>query len=476
MDGYDINGTSRTFLWNPITKIRKTVVNNTTNLFCSSHSLLPDGRLLAAGGHTRDDRWPHIEPLGEADLNIFNPTNDTWSLANQMIKRRWYPSSVTLSNGDVLFLAGAHWDGTYNSQGLPNISQNRIPEIYRPSTNQVFQMAEAGGAFINYPFLHAAPNGKAVWAGPGTTPTLYYDPYANGMQGEFSNITFSGEFPYHYEGVSVLYDSAQGIILKAGGRSFVSGTVDNTVKIINLSNVGGGWGTFAPMTYARKFHTATLLPDGKVFVSGGTRCPGSNDINCADGAATRPEMYDLATNSWRAFAENPSRTPRVYHSVALLLPDARVLVGGGGLPAAGGEIANGELCVDGQLSTSFNCRTFGHKDIEIFSPPYLFAPNGQPAARPVITSAPANVTYNQTFFVGTSGAGGVGSVALVRLPSVTHGMSFDQRRVALSFTATAGGLNVTAPAGAALCPPGHYMLFVLNASGTPSVAKIIRVG
>ena len=44
-----------------------------------------------------------------------------------------------------------------------------------------------------------------------------------------------------------------------------------------------------------------------------------------------------------------------------------------------------------------------------------------------------------------------------------------------SFTATAGGVNVTIPGSINLVPPGHYMLFVLS-GGVPSVARIIRIG
>ena len=46
----------------------------------------------------------------------------------------------------------------------------------------------------------------------------------------------------------------------------------------------------------------------------------------------------------------------------------------------------------------------------------------------------------------------------------------------LTFTRTDTGVNVTAPAGPTLAPPGHYLLFILNRNGVPSTGKIVRVG
>ena len=139
--------------------------------------------------------------------------------------------------------------------------------------------------------------------------------------------------------------------------------------------------------------------------------------------------------------------------------------GGGGLPAADGENTGGVAPA-----------LYGHKDVQIFSPPYLFTSGGGMATRPVINSAPSSISYGQTFFIGTN-AGLNAKVSLVRLPSVTHGFNQDQRVVFLNppTNVTSSGFNVVAPDKADLCPPGYYMLFVSNSSGVPSVAKIIKV-
>jgi predicted phage tail protein len=96
-------------------------------------------------------------------------------------------------------------------------------------------------------------------------------------------------------------------------------------------------------------------------------------------------------------------------------------------------------------------------------------------ARPVVTSSPSSITYGESFFVDTPDAMSIAAVTLVRLSAVTHAFNMNQRFLRLAFTQAPGRLTVTAPSVAEIAPPGHYMLFVLNAAGVPSIAPIIRV-
>jgi hypothetical protein len=194
------------------------------------------------------------------------------------------------------------------------------------------------------------------------------------------------------------------------------------------------------MAFGRKLHTATLLPDGKVLVTGGTQ--GSEDPNNnSTNPAYAAEMWDPATGTWTTMAS--LTVFRGYHSIATLLPDGRVL-------SAGGE--------------------FGGASAEVYSPPYLF--NG---SRPTITSAPTSIAYGQSFFVGTPNATSISKVTLIALGSVTHHVNMGQRISRPAFSQASGGLNVTAPSNPNLAPPGYYMLFILNSTGVPSVAKIVQL-
>src|SRR5205085_552782 len=187
-------------------------------------------------------------------------------------------------------------------------------------------------------------------------------------------------------------------------------------------------------TGGRKLHNATLLADGKVLVSGGTR--GSEGPNSKpSNPAYACELWDPATGTWTTMASLTKI--RTYHSIALLLPDGRVLSAGG---------------------------AFGGPSAEIYSPPYLF--NG---SRPTITSVPTSIVYGQSFFVGTPNAATVSKVTMITPSSVTHGFNMGQRISRPLFSQTTGGLNVTAPSNPNNTPPGYYMLFILNSSGVPSV-------
>ena len=107
---------------------------------------------------------------------------------------------------------------------------------------------------------------------------------------------------------------------------------------------------------------------------------------------------------------------------------------------------------------------------EIYSPPYLFK-----GARPVITSVPAQVGYNQTITIQTPDASGISRVAFIKLGSVTHQFNMDQRYVPLTFTAGSGNLSVQTPVNGNLAPPGHYMLFIVDTNGVPSIAPIVNI-
>ena len=224
-----------------------------------------------------------------------------------------------------------------------------------------------------------------------------------------------------------------GKILLAGGGDPPTATAE----VIDLNVPGPTWQTTGSMNRARRQMNLTMLPDGKVLGTGGTSGPGFNDPGAP---AFMAEMWDPATGRWTDLVA--AGVPRLYHSIALLLPDGRVLTTGGN----------------------------GYTQSEIYSPPYLFA-----GARPSISSVPASVGRGQSFVISTPDAATINAVAWVRLPSVTHtnGMSQGFFRTT-AIPQVTGGIQVTAPNHTSV-PSGHYMLFVLR-NGVPSVAKIVNLG
>jgi len=360
----------------------------------------------------------HIENnVGLPNASTYDPVNNSWTRMPDMNAGRWYPTNTTLANGDVLVTSG----------DIINGSVNTLPQVFQASSGTWRDLTTAELGLPLYPNLHLSPNGKVFLSGPSAS-TRYLETSGTGSWTDVAAHRFGG---YRSYGSSVMY--APGKILVMGGAD----PPTNTAEVIDLNAATPVWRLVAPMTYARRQLNATLLADGKVLVTGGTSGAGFDNAGAAVYAA---ELWDPATETWTLMAS--AQVPRLYHSATVLLPDGRVLSAGGN----------------------------GYPQAELYSPPYLF--NG---ARPTITTAPNAVTYGETFFVSTPDAAAITRVTWVRLSSTTHAFNMDQRINDLTFAPAQGGLDVTAPAAQTTAPPGHYLLFLLNGSGVPSVASIVRM-
>jgi galactose oxidase len=239
--------------------------------------------------------------------------------------------------------------------------------------------------------------------------------------------------------------------VKAGGAPAYQDTTATASSYVIKFTGGVTVTKVAPMAYPRAFSNGVALPNGQVLIVGGQTTP----VPFSDNTAILvPEIWDPATRVFRAL--KPMQTPRVYHSTAILLPDGRVFVGGGG------------QCGQGCSANHFNT--------EILTPPYLLNPDGSAASRPTISSAPSTGSVGGTLAV-TTGAP-VTSFVLMRLSSVTHTVNNDQRRIPLAIQSTSGTSSYTLaiPSDAGIVLPGYYMLFALNAQGVPSVASTVRIG
>jgi hypothetical protein len=418
--------------WDPASGTIDPLARAGYDIFCSGHTLTADGRVFVAGGHLADE-------AGLARASFYDPIDDTWTDAPDMNAGRWYPTTTVLANGDLLVTSGS-------IDKLPTM--NEIPQVL-PERGGLWR--DLSGARLTeadlsrfYPWMYVAPNGQVFCAG-WEQNTWYLDTRGAG--------SWTPVAPSHYGrreyGSSVMYEP--GRVLIVGGNPRVESVPSTLVptasaEVIDLGAASPAWREVAPMALPRRQLNTTLLPDGTVLATGGTQSPGFND---GANPALAAERWDPATERWSTLAA--MRIPRLYHSLALLLPDGRVLCAGGGFPPATSGGAN-------------------QPNAEIFSPPYLFK-----GPRPVITSVPAIVTYGQAFPIETPDPLHAASVRWIRLSSVTHAFNEGQRSNQLSFSVTRGGLFATAPADSNLCPPGHYLLFILNADGVPSPGRVVEV-
>jgi hypothetical protein len=411
-------------LWNPSNPGTFTSLPLPADFFCSGLTLLRNGKLFVAGGHDGVDNF------GLKVAYQFNQSTRQWIRSADMRNGRWYPTLTTMANGHILAISG----------GDTAAALNRIPEVFNPGQNSWRALTGAARNVPYYPMMFLAPDGKVFLAGPEQR-TAFLSTSGSGRWTTGPRRLFG----YRDYGSAVMYDV--GKILVVGGGSPIA-----SAEMIDLLGARA-WTPAGVMSPARRQINATLLADGTVLVTGGTNASGFNNAPTTSAVLAAELWNPVSPAEWKKLASMSHY--RLYHTTALLLPDGRVLVAGSGEPAATG------------LSDDLTA--------EIFSPPYLFNADGTPATRPVISSAPAKLAYGATFTVGTSSAAQITKVMLVRLSAVTHAFDMNQRGLALGFSAGSGSLTVTAPSNNKLAPPGHYMLFIVNASGVPSVSKIVRL-
>jgi len=399
-------------VWDPLTG-GFTTVPAPSWLFCAGHDFLPDGRLLVAGGHITNDH-------GLPNANVFDAATGSWQPAPAMAHGRWYPTTTTLADGQMLVMGGRDQAGAVVT----------TPEVWNGSGWRSLTTANLETEY--YPRNFVAPDGRVFYAGEDQ-PSRWLDVSGTGSWSDGPRRNFTGGRGY---GSAVMY--APGKILYVGGGD----PPTNTAEIIDLNQPNPAWRYTGSMAFARRQMNATLLPTGDVLVTGGTSGGGFNN---PVGAVHVSELWNPVTGTWTTLASNA--VTRIYHSTALLLPDGRVLHTGSG---------------DGGGSPD-------ERNYELYSPPYLFQ-----GPRPAITDVtPSTVGYGQIVFVGTPDGGSIAKVTFIRLGSVTHASDMGQRMVPLTFQQVNGGLSVAIPESRTSAPPGPYMLFLVSGNGVPSEARIM---
>ena len=399
-------------LWDPSNGSIVTATPVGYNIFCSGLTLLADGRLFVGGGHISNN-------VGLNDASLYDGVTNQWSREPDMNAGRWYPTTTALADGSVLIVSG-DIDTTVHANPLPQVWTNGV---WRDLSTAQLQVAL-------YPFMLLAPNGKVFNPGPQQT-SRWLD--TTGAGAWTNGPASTGGFRSY--GTAVMYEP--GKVLIVGGNDPPRATAEK----IDLNVPTPAWQSAGTMASARRQLNATVLPDGTVLVTGGSSAAG---FNTASGAVYTAELWDPAQPTEKSFATLASATRyRGYHSIALLLPDGRVLSSGGD----------------------------NEPNAEVFFPPYLFK-----GARPAVISAPSEISYGSPFFVETPDATSTTAMTLVRLSAVTHAFNMNQRFVRLAFSQATGGLTATAPPTGEIAPPGHYMLFLLNTAGVPSIGRIVRLG
>jgi hypothetical protein len=263
-------------LYDPSTRTFAITGNSITTLGCAA-TLLGNGKVLFT-----DDPPPWGVP-GE----LYNPATGTFELTGP------YASAGIAQMNSAYFPGEGGWDcrrSTRLADGRVLIAGGFAAEIYDPQTN-TFSLT---GAMTTYP--SGWVTNLPPWSDPSRATLLL-----NGM------VLFNGG------------DSDDGPSVEAWLYDPSTGTFQAT----------------GSMTTPRSEHTATLLPDGTVFVAGSyEEDSGPNAL-----AIGSTEFYDPTSAT---FLPSPDLiTPRYEHT-ATLLADGRVLIAGGitdAYPPGSGYIA-----------------------------------------------------------------------------------------------------------------------------------------
>ncbi len=417
-------------IWDPkkgLAADAHTVLPNTTNtdIFCSAQLVLPNGLTLITGG----DAMPlGNKNAGIPDVTIFDYRDLSLEPSPlQMLRGRWYPTATLLPNQEILVYGGI--DGTRKTV--------TIPEVFDGTAWRLLTEAENSAASFTFPWNFVAPNGQVFHAG-WRADMYYLDPSGSG------SMTLAGrrESLWRSNGSAAMFDT--GRILVAGG----SNPGRQTALVIDINNEAPVVTTTQSMHRGRTHFDLTILANGEVLASGG-----SVASNTMEGVAYEAEWWNPESGVWTLGAA--ADRARLYHSSAVLLPDASVLTAGGGAPGPQRNL-----------------------NAEIFYPHYLFRKDGSGllARRPVIAGMFSQLNYNQTFTITTPDANSIGQVSFIALGSTTHSFNMGQRFLSLDILSRdTGSLSVRAPANANLAPPGYYMVFIIDDEGVPSEAQIVRI-
>jgi hypothetical protein len=460
--------------------------NFTTNLFCSGHTFLEDGRLFVAGGHKFENGY------GDDRINVFdfkNP-NNVWITGDTvMTQYRWYPSATHLPDRRVLITTGIGGP-THVPSYMPDLWAVDVPwkETSLKDYNSALPEYQSIDAY--YPFVFIDPkDGNLFFANRGKADespnsnkklnlaTLQWSTYA---QLADQNANVRQQYPSAVM-INAKNDAdvREAILLMSGGsKTGEQHPASNSALFCNLLSANPTWTAAQNMTLSRQCHTLVALPSADVVAFGGTDRFGSNGTPYLAEAQARtvPELWnpfaaDRATRPWRALAQPTNIVPRGYHSTAVLLPDARVMTSGGEPEGAG-------------AGTGFEWQWVS----QFYSPPYG-GRNDWASRRPNLSTVPTIIRYGETFQVtmspnGTSGRP-IDKLILISSGAVTHALNGRQEVYELDFEHVSGNTyNVTPPPAPKHATPGYYMLFAVDDTdegtgtrikGIPSFAKWVQL-
>ena len=473
-EGHDVNSGIDFDIWDP----KKGVDLNSHILFkqpvvmdafCSIVRVLDNNNVFILGGNKNYDTEI---PDGSNMSMIYNVQDKKFELSKNLNFKRWYGSAVITGDNKLIVFGGVNRSVSkgYIPSTIPelidlnNIDQGWMP-LEQSQSDDLFGDNENQREW-SYPRTFLASDGNIVGIS-------YNKIWTMDLKNDF-RITKTGEIPLVKSGISriekfqnpniesseienlklltigspvgdtnsVLMIDKDKILVFGGKQNGKSYAPSNKVYLIDFSD------SFKPiikelnsMSYARSNANATILPDGNIFINGG------HSYNDLEFSVLNPEIYNPITQNSKEMGSAYFR--RNYHASSLLLPDGRILT-------AGGDVWNAE----------------------IFYPPYLFTKDIN--NKTILAERPEIIELNKTLKRGNTEKikvkGDISKVTLISTGSVTHAQGSESKFRNIDFKrASNDEIEIVIDKNENNLQNGNYLLFVLDAKGTPSEGKILYI-
>ncbi|KAF8753565.1 Glyoxal oxidase [Rhizoctonia solani] len=470
---------------------KATPMDMNSNVFCASGMHFPNGSFATFGGNGAIGPGGNVGSVSEWGSGVYDETykdydgtkairildpcttgNCAWfDNANvlAMQRKRWYSTAEPLADGSII-LIGGFVNGGYINRNTPNIdpayeggaaepTYEYWPSRYSPPRVMQFMIDTSGLNSYAHAFL--MPSGKIfAQANYSTSSDMPEDAWGN----------------YSYPNINTWDYPAS-----TDCHSIIPEPTDNSAPTYVKDD---------DLPDPRTMGQFILLPDGTMLVINGAangtagyaQATGQTALygdmpwgmSLASAPVFKPVIYDPTKPSGKRWSDkglSESKIPRLYHSSAILLPDASVLVAGS------------NPNVDVNLTTAFPTEYRA----EIFYPPYF----ANISSRPVPHNLPTKLGYGgdsfdielgpESYAGNANDAAKATKVVLVRPGFTTHAMNMGQRYVQLNNTFTVSDTgNITLHVSQVypnpnLLQPGPVLMFVV-VHGLPSVGKMLTVG
>ncbi|TFK26100.1 copper radical oxidase [Coprinopsis marcescibilis] len=481
-----------------------------TNSFCAGGNVLGNGTWLNVGGNLgvtfasmpHEDQTgqsgPYFNADGRTAIRMLDPCDDStceWSTSPVPTSERWYPTLETLQDGSIIILGGSIDGGFVNNIERDNPTYQFFPPRPNgddPNPNiRAAILADTLPANL-YPLTWLLPDGRLLVQSNWATAILNYE---TNEEERLDDIPDAVRV-YPASAASILLplrakDGYKATILFCGGTNaqterwgsgdFIPVTFDASPSCVKITPLESrSYEPEDPLPQARVMVNMIYLPTGKILTingaSKGTAGYGNDTWALGHSYADEPQytplIYDPDAPAGSKFTSeglSASEVARMYHSVAVLLPDGSVMVSGSN--------PNPDVIREGPYPTEYRTE--------------IWYPTWYRERRPQPRGLLAQLSYGGPSFDITLDSedlfGDVENVKSVQVNVVrpgfsTHNMNMGQRFLELETSYTAYAANKSAtihvaqmPPNAALFPPGPALVFVV-VDGVPSVGKMIMVG